>query len=361
MKNLLAAIFIALAIIIFSCDTTEPPPPYDNPNLEFTWTVDTLKNPNGYGIVPWSMWGSSPQNVWIAGFNLANQGEIVHFDGNSWIRETPDLGFNYEVLSVFGFSENDVYVAGYKIIVDSVLHTESLVLHFNGSSWQNENIPKGSGISYIHGANPNDAWACGYYGSLYHKIGSSWEKVEFEEREYLGPLSEQPDLGPIYVAPNSDVFVMNEYYNYRVYGDTAMFYFSKYSNNEWVDLDSCRLVNIDGVPTGYKFGAKAMWGMHGSEIYSAGNAVYNFNGNNWLPATWDDYPYRDIKGTVSNKIFVVGNHGTIRYYNGLDWIRVAKYSNTIVDFYSIMPFEDEIFIGAFQLGEGYVVRGKVIK
>jgi hypothetical protein len=110
---------------------------------------------------------------------------------------------------------------------------------------------------------------------------------------------------------------------------------------------------------GYTFGNKAMWGIHGSDIYSAGDAVYNFNGNNWQPATWDDHPYRDIKGTLSNKVFVVGNHGTLRYYNGIDWIRVAKYSNTIVDFYSVMPFEDEIFIGAFQLGDGYVVRGKV--
>ncbi|MBZ0181526.1 MAG: hypothetical protein K8F60_03655 [Melioribacteraceae bacterium] len=362
MKKQLTKIFILITIIFYSCDTADSPPPLDDETtFEFTWTVDTLKNPNGYGVVPWSTWGSSSQSVWVAGFNLANQGEIFHYNGNTWERVTPDLGFNYQVTSVFGFSENDVYIAGAKLIIDSVLHGENLLLHYDGVSFQEINLPKGNGLLYIHGRNTNDIWTCGYYGSLYHKTGTQWVKVSFDEREYLGLLSETPDLGPIYVAPNGEVFIMNEYYDYKVYGDTAMFYFSKYSNSSWKDLDSCRMVNIDGIRTGYTFGNKSVWGYNEYEIYSAGNAVYNFNGNSWVPATWDDYPYRDIKGTLSNKIFVVGEHGTLRYYNGNDWIRVRKYSNTIVDFYSVMPFEDEIFIGAYQLGEGYVVRGKVIK
>ncbi len=362
MRYIVALISLVITLFYMGC-STEPPPPDDNNNqyLEYEWTIDTLKNPNGYGIVPWSIWGSLPQGVWIAGFNLAGQGEIFKWDGNVWNRITPDLGFNYEVLSVFGFSENDVYAAGSKIIIDTVLHTEALILRYNGFDWQKEDLPFGSGLKFIHGRNPSDLWACGYYGSLYHKINNQWIKVSFDERKYLGDLSVAPELGPIYVAPNGEVFLMNKYYNYKVYGDTAMFYFSKYSNGIWTDLDSCRLVNIDGIPRGYKFGNEALWGVNENEIYSTGNAVYKYNGMNWTPVYWEDYSYSDIKGTQMNKIFCVGEHGTISYFHINRWLRVPDFSNKIVDFYSVMPFEGEIFIGAYQLGVGYAIHGKVKK
>ncbi len=359
-------IIISLIILFFvsSCEETIKPPDIEDPPLEYTWTIDTLKNPNGYGVVPWSIWGNSDSSVWIAGFNLAGQGELFHWDGIEWKRVTPDLGFNYEVLSIFGFAENDVYVVGSKLIIDSVLHTESLILHYDGVNWQRENVPIGSGLLNIHGRNPNDIWACGYYGSLYHKTGSQWVKVSFDERKYLGLLSEPPDLGPIYVAPNGEVFLMNKYYNYKEYGDTAMLYFSKHSNNTWEDLDSCRLVNINSIPTGYKFGDRAMWGVSGNEIYSVSNwgGLFKFDGISWLLTTWEGkYNYKDVEGISWNKIFTVGEHGTIRYFDGGSWKRIGDFSQFIVDFYSVMPFENEIFIGAYQLGIGYVVHGKVKK
>ena len=57
----------------------------------------------------------------------------------------------------------------------------------------------------------------------------------------------------------------------------------------------------------------------------------------------------------------MGEHGTIRYFDGSIWKRIGDYSSYIVDFYSVMPFEDEIFIGAYQLGVGYVVHGTLKK
>jgi len=255
-----------------------------------------------------------------------------------------------------------VYAAGSKLIVDTVLHTEALILKYNGISWQTENLPLGSGLKFIQGRNSGDIWACGYYGTIYRKINNQWLKLPFDEREYLGLMSVSPSLGPLYMALNGEVFLMNEYYNYKAYQDTAMFYFSKYSNNIWQDLDSCRLVNIDGIPTGFTFGNKAMYGVNENEIYSVGNrGLFKFNGNNWILTTWDDYLYRDIKGTQENRMFVVGDHGTIRYSDGSSWIRIGDYSSYIVDFYSVMPFKDEIFIGAYQLGVGYVVHGRVKK
>lgn len=362
-KNI-ALNFITLTVaMLFNSCGTEPPSPDDNnnPYLEYEWTIDTLKNPNGYGVVPWSIWGSSPQSIWIAGFNLAGQSELFSWNGIIWKRLTPDLGFNYDLSAIIGFDQNDVYIAGYKILVDTVQHSESIILHYNGRNWQQESIPiKGDALLFISGMSSN-IWACGNNGALYYKTSGNWVKVSFDERKYLGLLSELPDLGPIYVAPNGEVFLMNKYYNYKTYNDTAMLYFSKYSNGTWTDLDSCRLVNVDGIPMGYKFGNMAMFGVNENEIYSTGDAIYKFDGIDWLPQYWEDYSYKDIKGTLMNKIFSVGRHGTISYHYNNRWLRIPDFSSKIVDFYSVMPFEDEIFIGAYQLGIGYVVHGKLKK
>jgi hypothetical protein len=105
-----------------------------------------------------------------------------------------------------------------------------------------------------------------------------------------------------------------------------------------------------------------MWGNSESEIYSAGPELYKLYGNSWRLTAWEgNYKYKDVKGSDWNRIFTVGEHGTIRYFDGSIWKRIGDYSSYVVDFYSVIPFENEIFIGAYQLGEGYVVHGKLKK
>lgn len=340
---------LLMFLSVGGCNTTEPPiPPVENTSLEYEWEVDTLFNPHGYGVVPWSMWGSSPTDVWTVGFNLAGQGEMFHYDGIKWNRVTPDLGFNYELLSIYGFGTDVVYAVGSEIIIDTTLHTKSLIIKYNGTSWQRETTTNGSGLTFLHGIDANNIWTCGIEGTLYQKNGGGWQKMPFDNKL---------KLGPIWVAPTGDVFMMSEYYDYPVTADTAMFYFSKYNSSAWKVLDSSRLVNIDGIPTGYKFGHKAMWGKSTNDIYSAGNAVYKFDDSHWSAPTWDNYLFRDIKGIMNGNIFAVGDHGTIHYSINSQWKRIGDYSRFVVDFYSVMPFEKEIFIGAYSGGNGYIIRG----
>jgi hypothetical protein len=345
--------FISLFIISISCDSTEPPPPDEKTTLEYNWEVDTLFNPHGYGVVPWSMWGSSPTDVWTVGFNLAGQGEMFHYDGALWKRVTPDLGFNYGLAAIFGFSESDIYAVGSKLIVDTMLHSENLVLKYNGINWQRENMPLGSGLLYIHGLNTNNIWVCGYYGTLYHKTSNVWQKMPFDSKL---------NLGPIWTASTGEVFMMSEYFDYPITVDTAMFYFSKYNSSTWQILDSNKLIIIDGIRTGYKFGEKGMIGISENQIYSVGiGGLFEFNGVNNSLIYWDDYYYRDIKNNMNGNIFVVGDHGTINYSINNQWKTIRDYNRYVVDFYSVMPFQNEIFIGAFSGGNGYIVHGTLKK
>lgn len=354
MKLLIKSLLVIIILHVFiSCDNTDSPlPPDQKTNLEYDWKVDTLFNPHGYGIVPWSMWGSSPTDVWTVGFNLAGQGEMFHYDGFMWKRVTPDLGFNYELLSIFGFGTTEVYAVGSEIIIDTTLQTKSLIIKYNGYSWQKENIIKGSGLTFLHGSDANNIWACGIEGALYKKSGSLWQKM---------PFNEKYDLGPIWISSSGNVLMMYEYYDYPITADTAMFYFSKYNSSAWNILDSCRLVNIDGIPTGYKFGEKGMIGISENQIYSAGSGLFKFNENLWQVEAWDDYDYKDLKCNTDGIFFAVGGHGTIRYLLNNQWQRIRDYNRYTIDFYSVMPFENEIFIGAYSGGNGYIVHGTLKK
>ncbi len=344
-----AIILLMITLVANSCDKAVNPP-IDN-NEEYTWTVDTLRNPNGYGVVPWSIWGGSPKDVWVAGFNLAGQGEIFHLVSNKWNRVTPELGFNYEVSSVYGFAENDVYVIGFRIILGTTLHTESLILHYNGTSIQQEIIPnKSSALLYIHGRNSSDIWACGNFGTLYHKTGADWQKIPFDTTL---------NLGPIYNAPDGSVYMMSFPSKNPANGDSAKHFFWKYSNQTWQKVDSNYVYNDDYILLGYTFGNTAMWGINESKIYSAGYGLYEYDGKKWLYQARDDYSLLDIKGTSSDNIYAVGYHGIIIHFDGIQWTSLRDFHEYTVSFYSVMPFEDEIFITAYQNEEGFVVRKKL--
>jgi hypothetical protein len=351
-------ILLPLIITIHSCKDDPITPPPINEKLKYEWVVDTLFNPNGYGVIPQSMWGSSDSNIWIAGWNLAWQGEIFHYNGTKWIRKTPLLGFNYELKNIFGFSENNIYAVGSKRLYDRF---ESLILHYNGIDWQVEDTPYSHPINFIHGQSPDDMWACGTLGLLLHKTGGKWEKVDFSIREYLGPLSVNPNLGPIYVSPNGEVFLMSKYQNSWIVEDTAKFYFSKFNTFKgWQDIDSSILIINNGKPRNYKFGDKAMWGISEQEIYSAGRGgVYRFDGNSWELKGWSSYFYNDAKGISGSRVFAVGDRGVLQYGGNDRWQAIQDYYEYLVNFLCIMPFQDKIFIGAEAFGQGYVLKGKL--
>jgi hypothetical protein len=346
---------ISILVIFNSCKDPNNPVGASDPKVKYVWTVDTLLNPHGYGVVPKAIWGSSPSDVWVVGFNLANQGEIFHYDGVKWSRITPDLGFNYELSGAIGFGPNSVYISGFKIIIDSVMTLKSIIIHYTSpTSWQLENIEDGGSLEYIHGTSENNIWACGYYGTLYHKV-NSWVKVPYDKKLKLGPICTMPD---------GKLFMVSEYSDYPKTGDTILEYFSKFDYNSWKNLDSSRLIIVDGYPQGYKFGDLALWGASENEMYSSGMGLYEYNGTKWA-GLGGLGPYgsfiRDIKGTSQSNIYAVADHGNIIHFDGSNWNAIRGFDTYIVNFYSVMPFDNDVFIGAYESGMGFVVRGKIIR
>src|SRR4030042_6127344 len=107
----------ALVVVILSCSqTSEPQPqPFKDPR-EMTWTVDTLRYPESVQTLMFSIWASSPSDVWICGHNSSSRGSLWHFDGISWNEINLYEDIEQGALSldcVWGIDENNIWIVGW--------------------------------------------------------------------------------------------------------------------------------------------------------------------------------------------------------------------------------------------------------
>lgn len=67
----------------------------------------------------WCLWGTAPDNMYAA---IDEKDRILHFDGKKWSPVIIPFPKKYTYYSIFGFSENDIFVGGDK----------GTLLHYNG-------------------------------------------------------------------------------------------------------------------------------------------------------------------------------------------------------------------------------------
>lgn len=146
-KNLLPTVFVALAILGCSCNTTEQPIIEEQPGRrDYKWTVDTLDYP--YNTIL-RIWGSSPTDVWATSPGGDLDKTIFHFDGESW--KTDGVSRPISPSSVFGFSPNNVWMGG----------SNGKIWRFNDNDWYESAVIIKDGntqivFDNIWGESPND-------------------------------------------------------------------------------------------------------------------------------------------------------------------------------------------------------------
>ena len=136
----------------------------------------------------------SASNVWAVGEYFdgsAFRTLIVHWNGSAWTQvPSPNVhGATQNVLkAVRGTSAANVWAVGYFHNGSNV--DQTLILHWNGTSWKRVPSPDPSGpaldqeLTGVSGDSAQDAWAVGFYftGSLdksmiLHWNGTSWKQV----------------------------------------------------------------------------------------------------------------------------------------------------------------------------------------
>jgi hypothetical protein len=306
LKNVILAVTSVIILLCFSCGTTEPPPLTilpDSTSHEIIWEADTLGDFNSRLD---AVWGSSPNDIWVAGWiTRGNWGtNLVHYNGEIW--EDYDY-FEADLNGMFGLNSNDIWAVGSNLIIPN---RDALIAHYNGTVWETTYIDTSITIlTAVWASASNNVFAVGLEGTILHFNGSAWTKME---------TSSKRNLFDVWGFGSSDVYASGGFSG--EVGDTSKPILLHYDGNTWSSL-------LDTVAYYHKH-ISTLWGSSSNNVYFQG--VYEktglFNGNyidgwNFVPIPDDNTAINKMRGSSSYNVFLVGSFGIVVHYNGRSWHR----------------------------------------
>lgn len=143
----------------------------------------------------WGVWGASPSDLWsVGGDGLADgQATLLHWDGAQWsevaLPTLQKVGVD-QLLKVWGTSASNVYVVGQR----------GVVLHFDGSAWQEELVGASDDLVSLWGTGPDRVVAVGGRSNGIVSVwdGSSWKTTSLAPTPGLnGVWMRTPDVAHI--------------------------------------------------------------------------------------------------------------------------------------------------------------------
>jgi hypothetical protein len=160
--------------------------------------IDILSPGNGWAV------GSSGDNS--TGFSPL----ILRLNGSVWsIVPTPNLVGDMALSGVSALSNNDVWAVGQERVAGI---WRTLVLHWDGTSWQKTPSPNWSGADHlltsVKAIAPNDVWAVGYFGGtiMLHWDGTAWSIASVTVPGLLFNL-----LNSVDASASGDVWTVGSY------------------------------------------------------------------------------------------------------------------------------------------------------
>lgn len=158
------------------------------------WSPVASPNPRGAGYRLLGVSADSPTDAWAVGSNrdrssFAGETLILHWDGTSWSQvPSPNPSRDNSLVGVSANSPTDAWAVGN--YYDSNLALVALILHWDGTSWSQVASPNPSRdvnrLSSVSATSADDAWAVGSYRNdatlagetlILHWDGTSWSQV----------------------------------------------------------------------------------------------------------------------------------------------------------------------------------------
>ncbi len=352
-KNILTILFLWGITVIVGCKNNGTEPPIIKSPRNYNWSIDTLSLSGNKQTALYSIWGSSPNNVYAVGYCLNGNGQMWHYNGNKWEIVSLPLSSIFAFTSIYGFSQNDVWAVGDKLYPFSTpqgtLYSDSsLIMHFDGANWTEEKNINGRMIFNIYGNSNNDVWALGDE-TLFHYNGITWMKDSIITHTFKN--------GAIF----NSVATLNEtlYLNSSVYDSTkGSFeeYFISYKNNICTVIDS---FDSRGLP---KWGITTFWVSPSNNLYSSGNGgIFKWYGNKWINIYSSQNILWNTTGTSDENIFALQN-GHVYQYNGSDMYEFKQVENNNANYRGLCIFQNDVFVvGFFPAGnpqKSIVLHGK---
>jgi hypothetical protein len=132
-----------------------------------------------------------------------------------------------------------------------------------------------------------------------------------------------------------------QYYN----GD----YLFHYNGNNWTLIDSNIIsnnFNRNSFPTLLK-------NIDGNLYGSGDKGIVKKSGNSWEVIKPDIYG--QFNGNKENNIFLAHQNFGVLHYNGKDWYKFSELPH--LSYYSVIIFEESVFLLASDVNKSFVVRG----
>ncbi|MCO6473338.1 MAG: hypothetical protein J5I57_06385 [Melioribacteraceae bacterium] len=288
----------------------------------YVWEEYTI----GESGVLYDVWGTDENNVYAVGaFDIGDTTYgLAHWNGTNWTPIDDPGG-----LAIYGFGENDIWVAGGK------------VFHFNGTQWLD--IDRGDQVlsdnvvyTCLWGTSSENLYFGNQGGKIVHWDGRRGSVV----KEFL--TTSITDIN----GYNKDNFWIVGRKNMTGGDDLVV----QYKNGIWEQL-------IDG----------ALMSQYPNSVYPVNDKItficgnfcfYNF-ANQWnaVPINISG-SYARVRGSNSNNVFSVGNRSEILHYNGKDWNRYEELTTAgLVLLNGLKVFENKVFIVGMNEGLAYLLIG----
>ena len=277
------------------------------------WSEQFIQN----GVTLNGVWGSSATDVFAVGPDplgaFGYDGAILHYNGTTWSpMTTRGLGSGEVALySVWGSSPTDVYVVG----EDFAGLPNALVAHFNGSGWSRVLLPATflRVLFDVHGTSAQDVWAVGFndlgfdlrgsaarsslragnavrqildaQGIILHYNGSGWTEFGTPELDLV--------FNGVWSAAPNDVFAVGQR------GETAVAY--HFDGTAWAPMTVPPVRLLMDV-----------WGTSGTDVYAVGEGtILHYDGAAWTEVQTTEGRLTGVWGSSPADVFAVGARGTI--------------------------------------------------
>jgi len=148
------------------------------------------------GYVAATVWGSGPNDVWFTARKRTELTDVkvFHWNGSSLTSQlvNPFYPNSFNPMSMWGSSTNDIYIAGYAFDIGNPSDTagwEGALLHWDGSSWAVIQTPNNlKYLANVHGSSSCDVITTGWseggttgIGSTLQRNGDAWESKTYSQ------------------------------------------------------------------------------------------------------------------------------------------------------------------------------------
>ena len=334
-------IFLISISFIYSCQkSTDLLVAIKDPR-SYTWTADTLHYPNSIQTQMSEIWASSAKDVYVMGHCDNPSGHLYHFDGKTW--QTVGLGGSeggpvhapFNINDIYGLSQNDIYIVGNKRPSG---FRQSLIVHYNGTEWEEIEVPALGELFSVWGSSPGDIWVGGNHGTLFHYDGGQWNVKNLPHPGY-------PDFD-VSLNINGIIGYSSNYIFFFTY---SVFPYGAHLNHIFTYEDN----SIALQDSLWRFDTYGLWQSPEEKIYRAtSNGIHLSSDTVWEEVYGNCKAY-SIHGTNDNNIFITyASFGKYRvmHFNGTDWYEYEQLQCENVFYQDVFTIDNEVFVVGYTLG-----------